>query len=42
MLAVDVLVQAIVVAFAIAQQERRRPLLSRRVAAGAEGFVLGG
>ena len=42
MLAVDVLMQAIVVARAIAQQERRRPRLTRLVAAGAERLVLGG
>ena len=42
MLAVHVLMQAIVVAGAIAQQERRRPRLTRRMAAGAERLVLGG
>ena len=42
MLAVDVLVEAIVVARPIAQQERRRPRLARGVAARAERLVLGG
>ena len=42
MLAVNVLVQAIVIAWAIAQQERRRPLLTRVMATRAERFVLGG
>jgi hypothetical protein len=41
-LAIDVLVQAIVVAGAIAQQERRRPRLTRLMAAREERFVLGG
>ena len=42
MLAVHVLMQAIVVAGAIAQQERRRSRLTRLMAAREERFVLGG
>ncbi len=42
MLAVHVLMQAIVVAGAIAQEERRRPCLTRLMAAREERFVLGG
>ena len=42
MLAVDVLVQAIVVARPISQQERRRFCLSRCMASRAERFVVGG
>src|ERR1700734_2651809 len=42
MLAVHVLVQAIVVAGAIAQQKGRRPLLTRLMAALEERFVLRG
>ena len=42
MLSVDVLMQAIVVARAIAQQKRRRPRLTRLMATGPERLVLGG
>ena len=40
MLAVEVLVQAVVVAFAIAEQKRCRPGLSGIMAAGEEGGML--
>src|ERR1700722_704116 len=42
MLAVHVLMQAIVVAGAVAQQKRRRPFLTRLMAARQEGFVFRG
>ena len=42
MLAVEILVQAVVVARAIAQQQRRRPRLAGRVAALEERGVVGG
>ena len=41
MLAVQVLVQAVVVVGAVLQQQRRRPLLAGRVAARDEVGVLG-